>query len=174
MFKALHEDSDLREYLKALPYPVVFEAIGSTKMNEVADRRLRDYLKGLPDATVFGTATDDAMIRAEAYRLAIAEHEELHRQLHECMSDAYSHGVVIPDYLEVLNGRIRTKKSDELMKHPTEKWASSLKPRQVLAVIAFHIRADHYSEGSWIRGPVPDGTMMVLAKAYMDKCREAV
>jgi hypothetical protein len=42
--------------------------------------------------------------------------------------------------------------------------------KQILAVIAWHFRRDHFSEGSWIADSVADGHMAVLVDALLGRC----
>ena len=50
---------------------------------------------------------------------------------------------------------------------PTKEWLDTLTEKQILAVIAWHFRRDHFSEGSWIADSVADGHMAVLVDALL-------
>lgn len=94
------------------------------------------------------------------------EHLELCRILYRCTSQAYKYGVVIKNYLQIIE---KTKISEKNLLSPTEKWADTLTQDQILACIAWHFRRDHFVEGSWISDSVANGYMLVLVHAYLRK-----
>ena len=50
---------------------------------------------------------------------------------------------------------------------PTKEWLDTLTEKQILAVIVWHFRRDHFSEDSWIADSVADGHMAVLVYALL-------
>lgn len=46
----------------------------------------------------------------------------------------------------------------------------TLTEKQILAVIVWHFRRDHFSEGSWIADSGADGHMAVLVDALLGRC----
>ena len=92
-------------------------------------------------------------------------HLGLHKILDDCFHEAYDSGVVIPDYLEVIEDG---KLSRTACSKPTKEWVATLTKKQILGVIAFHFRNDHFSEGSWISKSVAEGYMMVLVDGLME------
>ncbi len=86
--------------------------------------------------------------------------------LHECMEEAYSYGVVVTNYGQIIE---ETGISDRDLQSPTEEWADSLTADQLLAAIAWHFRRDHFSEGSWIGDSVANGHMLVMVQSYLKK-----
>ena len=76
--------------------------------------------------------------------------------------------MVITDYGQVVeDGRL----SDRDLAQPTKEWLDTLSEKQILAVIAWHFRRDHFSEGSWIADSVADGHMAVLVDALLGRCK---
>ena len=63
------------------------------------------------------------------------------------------------------------KLSDRDLVQPTKEWLDTLTAKQILAVIAWHFRSDHFSEGSWIADSVVHGHMAVLVDALLDRCK---
>ena len=53
---------------------------------------------------------------------------------------------------------------------PTKEWLDTLTEKQILAVIVWHFRRDHFSEGSWIADSGADGHMAVLVDALLGRC----
>ena len=62
------------------------------------------------------------------------------------------------------------KLSDRDLAQPSKEWLDTLTEKQILAVIAWHFRRDHFSEGSWISDSVADGYMAVLVDMLLDRC----
>ena len=93
-------------------------------------------------------------------------HHGLCAILHACMEEAYDSNVVIKDYGQVVEDG---KFSDRDLKQPSTEWCRTLTPRQILAVIAWHFRRDHFVEGSWIAESVADGHMTVLVDALLER-----
>lgn len=84
------------------------------------------------------------------------------------MHQAYDDGIVINDYSEVIeSGELEP----DLVSKPTAEWVNTLSKRQIIACIAKHFRADHFSEGSLLNYSVAEGHLLVLMKGYLDKCR---
>ncbi len=120
-------------------YGVLFHAISE-------DEELRSFFKGY-----------------SAY-FAPQGHHGLYKILHTCMHEAYESGVVITDYREVIeDAGLHACDVSE----PSKEWLASLTEKQILAVIAWHFRRDHFSEGSWISDSVAEGHMAVLTDALL-------
>ena len=81
--------------------------------------------------------------------------------------EAYDSNVVITDYGQVVEDG---KLSERDLVQPTKEWLDTLTEKQILAVIAWHFRRDHFSEGSWISDSVADGHMTVLVDALLGRC----
>ncbi len=94
------------------------------------------------------------------------DHQGLYDILCVCMHEAYDSNVVIINYREVIeDGKI----SDIDLISPSKKWLVTLTKEQILAVIAWHFRRDHFSEGSWICKSVAEGHMAVLVDALLEQ-----
>lgn len=95
-------------------------------------------------------------------------HKGLYKVLDECFHEAYSDEVVITNYGQVIEeGKI----SERDLVRPSAEWVSSITEKQVLAVIAWHFRRDHFSEGSWISDSVSNGHMMVLVDGLLNRTK---
>ena len=96
-------------------------------------------------------------------------HHGLYQILHICMKEAYDSNVVITDYGKVVEGG---KFSDRDLANPSKEWLANLTEKQILAVIAWHFRRDHFCEGSWICESVADGHMAVLVDSLLERCEK--
>ena len=76
--------------------------------------------------------------------------------------------MVITDYGQIVEDG---KLPDRDLAQPTKEWLDTLTAKQILAVIAWHFRKDHFSEGSWIADSVAGGHMAALVNALLDRCR---
>ena len=94
-------------------------------------------------------------------------HHGLYDILDTRFHEAYDSNVVIADYGQVVEDG---KLSDRDLAQPTKEWLDTLTEKQILAVIAWHFRRDHFSEGSWIADSIADGHMAVLVDALLDRC----
>lgn len=79
---------------------------------------------------------------------------------------SYDSEVVIKDYGQVIEDG---KMSERDLVSPTKEWIESLTEIQILAVIAWHFRRDHFSEGSWIADTVANGHMVVLVDGLLSR-----
>lgn len=93
-------------------------------------------------------------------------HHGLYQILNVCMQEAYNSNVVITDYGNVVEDG---KFSDRDLSCPSREWLATLTEKQILAVIAWHFRRDHFCEGSWIGESVADGHMAVLVDTLLEK-----
>ena len=87
------------------------------------------------------------------------------RILKDCMKEAYNSGVVIPDYDTIIKDGDFSQND---LFYPSKEWIATLSHRQILAVIAWHFRRDHFNEGFWISETVAKGYMAALADALVD------
>lgn len=85
------------------------------------------------------------------------------------MKEAYDSNVVITDYGKVVEGG---KFSDRDLANPSKEWLTNLTEKQILAVIAWHFRRDHFCEGSWISESVADGHMALLVDTLLERCEK--
>lgn len=93
-------------------------------------------------------------------------HESLIRYLYDCfMKEAYSAGIVIKNYMDIMESS-GTEKKDEL---PSAEELDKMSPLQVLAYIAWLFRADHFVEGHLIYHSIAEGHMLRLLKLYAEK-----
>ena len=76
--------------------------------------------------------------------------------------------MVITDYGQVVEDG---KLSERDLVQPTNEWLDTLTEKQILAVIAWHFRRDHFSEGGWIADSVADGHRAVLVDALLCRCK---
>ncbi len=86
------------------------------------------------------------------------------------MKDAYTFGMVIPDYAEIVSEVL----TDAEVAEPTEDMMKNLSSSQVLGCIAWHFRRDHFSEGALIFDSIANGYMLMLLKAFADKTHIAL
>lgn len=93
-------------------------------------------------------------------------HHGLYHILNVCMQEAYDSNVVITDYSSVIED---AKFSDSELSCPSREWLATLTEKQILAVIAWHFRRDHFCEGSWIGKSVANGHMAILVDALLEK-----
>lgn len=82
------------------------------------------------------------------------------------MQEAYDSNVVITDYGNVVEDG---KFSDRDLSCPSREWLYTLIEKQILAVIAWHFRSEHFCEGSRIGESVADGHMAVLVDTLLEK-----
>ncbi len=94
------------------------------------------------------------------------EHQGIINILDQCYYEAYKSKVVISEYGQIV---IDGKFSDKDLSRPAKKWVNTLTAKQILAVISWHFRRDHFSEGSWIAKSVANGHMMVLVDGLLDR-----
>ena len=81
------------------------------------------------------------------------------------MKDAYASGVVVTDYMELLESAgIKGYVGDV----PDEKF-QSLSAEQILGCIAWHFRCDHFNNGSLVSFSVGSGQLLMLLETYADK-----
>ena len=95
-------------------------------------------------------------------------HHGLYAIINACFHEAYDSNVVITDYGQIVEDG---KLPDRDLAQPTKEWLDTLTAKQILAVIAWHFRKDHFSEGSWIADSVAGGHMAALVNALLDRCR---
>lgn len=95
-------------------------------------------------------------------------HHGLYQILDTCMKEAYDNDVVITDYGQVVE---QGEFSNSDLSHPSKEWLANLTEKQILAVIAWHFRRDHFSEGSWISVSVADGHMALLVDSLLARAR---
>ena len=93
-------------------------------------------------------------------------HPAIYHMLHECMEEAYKSNVVIVNYSQIIE---ESRIADRDVAYPTEESVESLTINQILALIAWHFRRDHFSEGSWICDSVANGYMCVLVNEFIKK-----
>jgi len=80
------------------------------------------------------------------------------------MNEAYKSNVVVGDYGQIIE---EGEFSEEQLSHTTDEWCQSLTKKQLLGVIAWHFRRDHFCEGSWISDSVAEEHMMVLVDSIL-------
>ena len=81
------------------------------------------------------------------------------------MKDAYASGVVVNDYMELLESAGLKGYIGDL---PDEKF-QSLSAMQILGCIAWHFRCDYFNNGSLVSFSVGGGQLLMLMKAYVEK-----
>lgn len=93
-------------------------------------------------------------------------HHGLYVIINACFHKAYDSNVVITNYGQIVEDG---KFSDWDLAQPTKEWLDTLSEKQILAVIAWNFRGDHFSEGSWIADSVADGHIAVLVDALLGR-----
>ena len=142
------------------------EIVGDEKIEDSVIRWCRKY------SVLFHSISEDEELRTFFEKHSVYQpnkgHQGLYDILETCFHEAYDSNVVITDYGQVVEDG---KLSDRDLAQPTKEWLDALTAKQILAVIAWHFRRDHFSEGSWIADSVADGHMAVLVDALLDRCR---
>ncbi len=156
-------------------------AVLDDKILATGEKTLRDVVKNekISDsviqwcrkyAVLFHTIFEDGELRSYFEKYSVykpnTEHQGLYKILRTCMADAYDSNVVITDYRNIIEDG---KLSEKELSLPTKAWLNTLTEKQVLAVIAWHFRRDHFSEGSWISDSVANGHMSVLVDVLLEK-----
>ena len=115
--------------------------------------------------------SDEGLKRACANHSAYAadkEHPALISYLYsEFMHEAYSAGMVVPDYFELVEECGFTDRAGG----PTDEELEPLDAAHVLGCIGWHFRRDHFSEGSLVSDSIAKGHMLRLLRCYLDKSR---
>ncbi len=93
-------------------------------------------------------------------------HASIYQVLNECMKEAYESEVVITNYAEVID---KSELNNSVVAYPSDESVGSLTANQILAIIAWHFRRDHFSEGSWICDSVANGYMNILVNEFIKK-----
>lgn len=95
-------------------------------------------------------------------------YEGLRKVLNESFRQkAYDYGIVLPEYTLILK---RMESAEVSALEPTPEWAMTLTKVQLLACIAAQFRADHFSEGSFMKKSLGEGKLLPLMDAYLRKC----
>ena len=81
------------------------------------------------------------------------------------MKDAYRAGIVVTDYMEIVEGGGLQDEVGE----PSDEVLAALTPEQLLGCIAWHFRRDHFSEGSLISASIAEGHMLRMLEALAEK-----
>ena len=91
-------------------------------------------------------------------------HHGIYNILDCCLHEAYDSGVVIDEYCQILQDAELPK---QYIAQPTKEWLSMLTAEQILAIISWHFRQDHFCEGRWIAKSVADGHMSILVGSLL-------
>ncbi len=149
-------------------------AIGEETLKEIArDEKIKDSVIRWcrKYSVLFNAISEDEELRTFFEKHNVYEphrgHHGLYGVLNSCFREAYDSNVVITDYAQVVD---EGKLSDRDLAQPTKEWLDTLSEKQILAVIAWHFRRDHFNEGSWIADSVAHGHMAMLADALLDRC----
>ena len=139
--------------------------VGGEKIEDSVIRWCRKY------SVLFHAISEDEELRTFFEKHSAYQpnqgHHGLYAIINACFHEAYDSNVVITDYGQVVEDG---KLSDRDLVQPTKEWLDTLTEKQILAVIAWHFRRDHFSEGSWISDSVADGHMAVLVDALLGRC----
>ena len=142
------------------------EIVGDEKIEDSVILWCRKY------AILFHVVSEDEELRTFFEKHSVYQPHQGHHGLYDiletCFRDAYESNVVITDYGQVVK---EGKLSDMDLAQPMKEWLDSLTDKQILAVIAWHFRRDHFSEGSWISDSVANGHMAVLVDALLERCK---
>ena len=140
------------------------EIVGDYKISESVLKWCRKY------SVLFHVISEDKEVKDFFREYNVYEppqgHYGIYKILQECFQEAYDSNVVITDYRQVIEaGKI----SDRDLARPTEEWVSTLTEKQILAVIAWHFRRDHFVEGSLISDSMAGGHMAVLVDELLGR-----
>ncbi|MCR4598184.1 MAG: hypothetical protein K5678_04025, partial [Acetatifactor sp.] len=142
------------------------EIVGDEKIEDSVILWCRKY------AILFHVVSEDEELRTFFEKHSVYQPHQGHHGLYDiletCFRDAYESNVVIADYGQVVEDG---KLSAQDLAEPAKEWLDSLTDKQILAVIAWHFRRDHFSEGSWISDSVANGHMAVLVDALLERCK---
>ena len=155
----------LDDKILAIGEETLKEIVGDEKIEDSVIRWCRKY------SVPFHAISEDEELRIYFEKHSAYQpnqgHHGLYAIINACFHEAYDSNVVITDYGQIVEDG---KLPDRDLAQPTKEWLDTLTEKQILAVIAWHFRRDHFSEGSWIADSVADGHMAVLVDALLGRC----
>ncbi len=118
--------------------------------------------------------TEDKELNAWCRQLSIYSKTEEHVELEKILKQdffqrAYDDGIVIKNYREVID---QNNLNLKMVACPTKEWVATLSKQQIIAVIAYHFRTDHFVDDYLWNKSIPEGYMGILMQGYLDKCNK--
>lgn len=113
---------------------------------------------------------DDPELKAACAKYSAYERPPKYEDIMRCLSsdfihEAYDAGMVIKDYREI----VKAGSLDKFVNSPKPEDLKNLTALQLLACIAWHFRADHFSNGSLISHSIAKGYMLRMMEEYREK-----